>query len=63
MTREPECEPGPECWCRQTDADEWDAKHCPAHGPHSDGSQEQLAQEAAAEARYWQGGMVEELTW
>ncbi len=45
----------PECECIQTDVDMMDARHCPAHGPSSEGAKRQRRQEANDEANFWQG--------
>ena len=44
----------PPCECVQVDADEWSARWCPAHGPHSPTAKREREREAAEEAAWWQ---------
>jgi hypothetical protein len=47
------CEDCRECECIQTDVDQFDARCCPAHGPHSYGAYRQRQHEADSEFAYY----------
>ena len=44
-----------DCECVQVDVDEWDARGCPLHGPHSEALRSQKEQEAADLVAYYSG--------